>query len=43
MDSSMRDGLQRDQEPGIFSWPLPGPEPDSHLYLLYLIKQDMEI
>lgn len=42
MVSSMRDGLQPDQEPGIFSWPLPGPCPNSHLCLLYKIKLEQD-
>ena len=32
MYSSLRDGLQPNQEPGIFLWPLPGPFPCSHLF-----------
>lgn len=43
MVSSMRDGLQPDQEPGIFSWPLPRPCPNSHLCLLYKRKSKMGI
>ena len=31
MYSSLRDGLQPNQESGIFLWPLPGPFPCSHL------------
>lgn len=40
MDSSLRDGLQYRQEPGIFMWPLPGPFLYSHL--MNIIYENIE-
>lgn len=40
MDSSLRDGLQYRQEPGIFMWPLPGSFLYSHL--MNIIYENIE-